>query len=305
MRLRNGLYLCLGALIWGTAFVAQSEGNHYMGPVTFQAARSVLAVLFLLPLVLVRKHARDRRIAEGDRNVPVYSRSKLLLGGLCTGAFLTASSTLQQIGLVGTDVGKSGFLTDLYIVLVPVLAFFLTGKSSLRIWISVLIAALGLYFLCFGGSVEIGRYDLILILCAFFFACQITCVDYFCRFCDGVELSLMQFVTTTVISVILSFMFEKPEIGGILEGWFPLFYAGILSSGVAYTLQIVGQKGQDPTVASLIMSLESVISVISGWLILHQTLSVQEGLGCALMFLATIFAQSPIGRKKAAEAQAR
>lgn len=284
----------LGALIWGTAFVAQSEGNNYMGPVTFQAARSVLGVLFLLPLVLVRRHFRNRRIAEGDRNVPVYSTGTTLLGGLVTGLFLTAASTLQQVGLVGTDVGKSGFLTDFYIVLVPVIAFFLTGRSSLKVWLSVAVAAAGLYFLCFNGTAGIGRYDLVLILCAFFFACQITCVDYFVRYCDAVELSLMQFVTTTVISVILSFVLETPEWFGILRGWFPVFYAGILSSGVAYTLQIVGQKGQDPTIASLIMSMESVISVISGWLVLGQTLTVTEGIGCALMFAAIILAQVPV-----------
>ncbi len=300
MRLKNGIFLFLGALIWGTAFVAQSLGNNYMGPLTFQAARSVLAVAFLLPIVLVRNHMRRARIAAGDTQVFVPDRQKTLRGGILAGIFLTAASGFQQIGLIGTDVGKSGFLTALYIVLVPVISFLFTRRSSLKIWISVAIAVLGLYCLCINGQFRIAPYDAVLISCAFLFACQITVIDRFCVGTDSIELSLLQFVVCLVLSSVLCFIFEKPSLQGIAAGILPLLYAGILSSGVAYTFQIIGQKGQDPAIASLIMSLESVISALSGWLFLGQTLTNREFLGCVLMFTAIIFAQLPERKKTAA-----
>lgn len=300
MKLRNGIYLLIGAFIWGTAFVAQSVGNNYMGPVTFQAARSWLAVIVLLPLVLLRRHFRRKRAAQGDRNVPQYTVKDTVIGCLVTGIFFTAASTFQQIGLVGTEVGKGGFLTDLYIVLVPVLAFILYRRSNIRVWIGVAVAALGMYFLCVSnGFSSISGYDLVLILCAFLFACQITCVDYFVNTVDDVTLSMGQFLVSGIISSVLAPALETVNFSGILEGWFPVFYAGVFSSGIAYTFQIVGQKGQDPTIASLIMSLESVFSALSGWIILHQTLSGRELFGCALMFAAIVLTQLPYGGKAA------
>jgi drug/metabolite transporter (DMT)-like permease len=291
----NALMLFACALIWGTAFVAQSVGNNYMGPITFQASRSVLAIVVLLPLVLVRSRARTKRIKANDRNVQTYSFRTTVKGGLLCGLMLCSASILQQIGITGTDVGKSGFITAMYIVLVPVLSFFISRKASIRVWISVAIAVTGLYFLCVsGGSLAgITKYDLMLVACAFLFSLQIILIDYFAKNVDGVELSLGQFITTTVISVILMFVFERPQISDIISGAFPVIYAGIMSSGVAYTLQIVGQKGQDPTISSLIMSLESVISVLAGWVILGQKLTAREGVGCILMFLAIILAQLP------------
>ncbi len=291
----NALMLFACALIWGTAFVAQSVGNNYMGPITFQASRSVLAIVVLLPLVLVRSRARTKRIKANDRNVQTYSFRTTVKGGLLCGLMLCSASILQQIGITGTDVGKSGFITAMYIVLVPVLSFFISRKASIRVWISVAIAVTGLYFLCVsGGSLAgITKCDLMLVACAFLFSLQIILIDYFAKNVDGVELSLGQFITTTVISVILMFVFERPQISDIISGAFPVIYAGIMSSGVAYTLQIVGQKGQDPTISSLIMSLESVISVLAGWVILGQKLTAREGVGCILMFLAIILAQLP------------
>ena len=193
-----------------------------------------------------------------------------------------------------TSVGKSGFITAMYIVLVPVLGIFLKKKAGIKIWCSVAIAVGGLYLLCMTDSgFSIQKGDLLLLLGAVIFSFHILTIDYFSPKVDGVKMSCIQFFTCGILSMVCMFLFEQPQIGAILQAWMPIVYAGVLSCGVAYTLQIVGQKGMNPTVASLILSMESVISVIAGWLILHQKLSGRELLGCVLMFAAIILVQLP------------
>lgn len=283
--LKQSMLLLLAAAIWGVAFVAQSVGMEYVGPFTFLASRSVLGAIVLLPYIIIRDTKQEKR--ETDKKV-------LIPGGMCCGSLLFLASILQQIGIMHTTVGKSGFITAMYIVVVPVLGIFLKKKVGMKIWTGVILAVVGLYFLCMvPGAVSIQKGDILTFLCAIAFSFHILTVDYFAPRIDGVKLSCIQFLTCAVWSGIGMFLFETPNIESILSAWLPILYAGALSSGVAYTLQIVGQRGLNPTVASLIMSMESVISVIAGWAILGQSLSFRELAGCALMFGAIILVQLP------------
>lgn len=280
---KNAVFLFLAALIWGTAFVAQSVGMDYVGPFTFNACRYVIGSAVLLPLVLLRK----RRAGTG-----IFSRNDLRAGAAC-GFFLAVASNLQQAGIMTTDVGKAGFLTAMYIVIVPVLHFFLTRRSSLRLWISAAIAAAGLYFLSISGSWTLETGDILLILCAFVFSLHILCIDHFSGTSDGVTVSCLQFLTAAVLSWAGALLTETVLWDTIRQAGPAILYAGVFSCGVAYTLQIIGQKGADPGPASLILSLESVVSVAAGFLFLGQALTVRELLGCALMFLAIVLVQLP------------
>ena len=280
---KNAVFLFLAALIWGTAFVAQSVGMDYVGPFTFNACRYVIGSAVLLPLVLLRK----RRAGTG-----IFSRNDLRAGAAC-GFFLAVASNLQQAGIMTTDVGKAGFLTAMYIVIVPVLHFFLTRRSSLRLWISAAIAAAGLYFLSISGSWTLETGDILLILCAFVFSLHILCIDHFSGTSDGVTVSCLQFLTAAVLSWAGALLTETVLWDTIRQAGPAILYAGVFSCGVAYTLQIIGQKGADPGPASLILSLESVVSVIAGFIILGQALTARELLGCALMFLAIVLVQLP------------
>ena len=280
---KNAVFLFLAALIWGTAFVAQSVGMDYVGPFTFNACRYVIGSAVLLPLVLLRK----RRAGTG-----IFSRNDLRAGAAC-GFFLAVASNLQQAGIMTTDVGKAGFLTAMYIVIVPVLHFFLTRRSSLRLWISAAIAAAGLYFLSISGSWTLETGDILLILCAFVFSLHILCIDHFSGTSDGVTVSCLQFLTAAVLSWAGALLTETVLWDTIRQAGPAILYAGVFSCGVAYTLQIIGQKGADPGPASLILSLESVVSVAAGFFLLGQDLTVRELLGCALMFLAIVLVQLP------------
>ncbi|MCC8105608.1 MAG: DMT family transporter [Clostridiales bacterium] len=232
--------------------------------------------------------------AEQEKNrKDKAERRTLLAGGVCCGIALCVASNLQQIGIQYTTVGKAGFITALYIVLVPVIEIFLGKKSGVKTWISVVIAVAGLYLLCITENFSIGTGDILILLCALAFSVHILIIDYFSPKVDGVRMSCIQFFVCGILSGIMMLIFETPSVGAIMQAWLPIGYAGIFSCGVAYTLQIIGQKGTDPTVASLILSLESVVSVLSGWLILHQSLSRKELLGCLLMFLAIILVQLP------------
>ena len=301
----NAVYCFLAALIWGTAFVAQKIGGDVMGPLSFNGIRSLLGFCALLPLVIIRGHHRNRfKDREPYVSAP-YNLRTSIIGGMTCGFFLCLGSTLQQISIGYTDVGKAGFLTALYMVLVPVLSFFMTGRSSKKVWTAVCIALAGLYCLCMksGEGLHIAGADYLLILCALVYAMQIMSVDHFVALTDGIEIAAGQLLTTGVVCTILAVIIEHPDprMFGI-DGWLSLLYAGIMSSGIAYTLQVVGQKGADPAIASLIMSLESVISAISGFVFLHQRLSSREVLGCVLMFSAIILVQLPV-KRKAAEPQ--
>lgn len=297
--LRQSMLLLLTAAIWGVAFVAQSVGMDYVGPFTFNTVRSLLGGIVLIPCIVLLKRinvgSKDTAgAAEHASGDPAGQRKVLLTGGVACGVLLCIASNLQQFGIMYTSVGKSGFITAMYIVLVPVLGIFLKKKAGIKIWCSVAIAVGGLYLLCMTDSgFSIQKGDLLLLLGAVIFSFHILTIDYFSPKVDGVKMSCIQFFTCGILSMVCMFLFEQPQIGAILQARIPIVYAGVLSCGVAYTLQIVGQKGMNPTVASLILSMESVISVIAGWLILHQKLSGRELLGCVLMFVAIILVQLP------------
>ena len=294
--LRQSLLLLLTATIWGVAFVAQSVGMDYVGPFTFSAVRALIGAVVLIPcIVLLKKVNREENRTEGK----AADRKVLVTGGIACGVLLCVACNLQQFGIMYTSVGKAGFITAMYIVLVPVLGIFLKKKVGAKIWCGVLIAVVGLYLLCMAGSgFSIQKGDFLLMLCAVVFSLHILVIDYFSPKTDGVKLSCIQFLTCGILSGICMFLFEKPQLSNILAAWMPILYAGVLSCGVAYTLQIIGQKGMNPTVASLILSMESVISVIAGWLILGQKLSSRELLGCVLMFAAIILVQLPSKKKE-------
>lgn len=289
---KNFILLFLTALIWGVAFVAQSVAMDYIGPYTFNAVRFLLGGIVLVPCVFLfgqkKKTVKDEDPSKGTA---VDRPGDMITGGLLCGIMLFLSTTLQQVGIQYTTVAKAGFITALYIILVPILGIFLKKRVSFQIWISVVIAIIGLYLLCMKGSFHLGQGDFLMLVCSLCFALHILVIDHFTDKVSGVKLSCIQFFVCGLLSCILMFLFEKPAVSDILSAWLPIVYAGVFSSGVAYTLQIIGQKGTDPTIASLILSLESVVSVLAGWIILGQSLTPREILGCLLMFGAIILAQ--------------
>ena len=301
-QVRQSCLLFLAAFIWGVAFVAQSNAMAYVEPFTFMAVRNYIGgfVLVIYLLILKGMGAPAREPAKGayGRKTPKWML-KLgidryhLLGGMLCGTFLCIAGNLQQIGIQYTSVGKTGFLTAVYIILVPILGIFLKKKAGIRVWLGVAIALAGLYLLCVTEKFTIVPADFMLLGCALVFAMQILAVDFFIDRVDGVKLSCIQFFTCAVLSTIGMVIFEHPSIPAMLQAWLPILYAGVLSSGVAYTLQVVGQRDMNPTVASMILSLESVFSALAGWVLLKQVLSTKELLGCGLVFVAIILAQLP------------
>ena len=288
--LKKNLILVLTALIWGTGFVSQSIGTGYVGPFTFLAMRSYIGGIALLPCIfLLGKIAPSD--SENDRKKG--DTKTLFIGGICCGAALFCASIFQQIGIMHTTVGKAGFLTALYIIIVPVLGLFFKKKVGLNIWISALIAVCGMYLLCVKESFTIGYGDMLVMICALGFSVHILVIDHFSPKVDCVKMSCIQFFVCAVISTIFMFTLETPDLSSILSAKTAILYSGILSSGVGYTLQIIGQQGNDPTVSSLILSLESVFSMISGWLVLHEKFSPREAIGSLLIFAAIILSQLP------------
>lgn len=292
--MKNNLLLILTALIWGCAFVAQSVGMDYVGPFTFNAVRSIIGSIVLVPVIflmdgLKKKSGMSKEAIRRERG----DTKTLLVGGICCGVVLAVASSLQQFGILFTTVGKAGFITAMYIVLVPILGIFLGRKLRPLIVLCVVIAVAGLYFLCMTENLSLGIGDLFVLLCAFVFSIHILVIDHFSPLVDGVRMSAIQFLTAGILCAVPMFLFEQPHIGEIVAAWMPVLYAGVMSCGVAYTLQILGQKNADPTVASLLLSLESVFSVLAGWVILGQSLSGKELFGCGLMFLAIVLAQMP------------
>ena len=295
-QLRNTLLLVFAALIWGTAFVAQSVGSGYMGPYTFLASRSWLACIFLLGLMGVRRVGQHRK----GLRLPFWLHGKtLVIGGALCGVVLFAASAAQQMGIGTTSTAKAGFMTALYVVLVPVCGIFLGNRPGPKLWVCVAVSVAGLYLLCLAGrdtlSLTGGEWQLL--LCAFLFTLQILLVNHFSPRLDGIQLSFAQFFTVSVLSTVFMFAFEHPTPEQFAGAAVSVLYCGIMSSGVAYTLQIVGQKELDPTIASLAMCLESVFSALAGWIILGQTLSGTELAGCVLMFAAIVASQLPDKRR--------
>ena len=285
--------LLLTGLIWGVAFVAQSEGMNYVGAFTFNCCRFMIGGVMLIPCIFFLRSigaGENGHVSRGQRQ---QQRHMAVIGGICCGLVICVASTLQQMGIAQTTVGKAGFITALYIVLVPIFGIFLKKKAGVRIWISVAISVAGLYLLCITDKLVLAKGDILVLLCAVVFTIHILVIDYFSPKADSVRIACTQFFITGVLSAIPMFLFETPRLSDIFAAAVPVLYAGVLSSGVAYTLQIVAQKDADPTVASLILSLESVFSVLGGWVILGQKLSIREIAGCILMFSAIILAQLP------------
>ncbi len=290
----SSLLLTLAAFIWGTAFVAQSEGLKEIGNFTFLCLRSCLAVVVLTPVSLSIMKRNKKTIGNGPHNEnKTFFSKRLVIGGILCGASVCLASLVQQYGIMYSSVGKAGFLTTLYILIVPLLGLFLKRKVKPILWVCIVIATCGMYFLCVTDVDGITVGDVLLVLCAFLFAVQIMIVDYYVQTVDGVRLSLVQFFVSAVISAIGMFLFENPDPEAISRAWFAVFYAGVMSSGIAFTLQIVAQKNLNPTVASLLMSLESVFAALAG-AFFGERLSGNEIFGCALVFLAIILAQLPI-----------
>ena len=297
-QMKNSLLLLLTAFIWGVAFVAQSVGGEAVGCFTFNGVRSLIGALVLIPVIFFLDAQRKKELGEEKFLEQKGDSKTLVFGGICCGIMLCIASNFQQFGISFTTVGKAGFITAMYILIVPILGLFMKKKVGIKVWLGVVIATIGLYMLCMTSeSFSLSKGDFLVLVCAGFFSFHILIIDYFSPKCDGVRLSCIQFFVCGIISTVIAFLFENPNLEAILGGWLPILYAGVMSCGVAYTLQIIGQKNMDPTVASLILSLESVFSVLAGWLILNQTLSIRELFGCVLMFLAIILAQLPQKQK--------
>lgn len=296
---KSSLLLLLTATIWGVAFVAQSVGMDYVGPFTFNAVRFVLGGTVLLPFLMWRAKKEEKAGNREETKEEKKSRYRTTLtGGICCGCALSVASLLQQMGIQHTTVAKAGFITALYIIIVPIMGLFFHKKVRGIIWLSVALAVLGMYLLCIKESLVIGKGDFLAFLGAIVFSVHILVIDYFSPKADGVALSCIQFYTSSVICGVGMLLLEAPSWQAVVSGWMPILYAGILSCGVAYTLQIIGQKGMDPTIASLILSLESVISLIAGWVILGQALTGKEIIGCIIVFAAIILVQLPERKNK-------
>lgn len=287
------LSLLFATVIWGFAFIAQSVGMDHIGPFTFQMIRCALAVAFLLPVSFLID-GKDTKFID---SIKKWKNPALWKAGTICGCALFAAASLQQIGLVSTDAGKAGFITAMYIVLVPVLGLFSGQKPSPGAIVSVLLAVVGLYLLSCMNASGINTGDLLLMGCAFAFAIQIRCIDRFAGSVDGIRLNCVQSLVVTVLSVPFALLTETIDFTQIAACWTSLMFAGVLSMGVAYSLQIIGQKHLEPTPAAVIMSLESVFAVLGGWLILHETMTSWETLGCCLVFCAVILSQLPVKKK--------
>jgi len=289
----HSLYLFLAALIWGLAFVFQSKGMEYMDPFTFNGVRCLIGSAVLFVFILWRNKVSGRKLKDLDWKVTG-------LAGLVCGLFLTFATMLQQIGIVYTTVGKAGFITTLYIIFVPIAGAFIGKRVAKVVWLAALMAAVGMYLLCMTESLSLNIGDVLVFLCALFFTGHIMSVDYFAPKTDGVMISCLQFAVCGILCTICAFIWGNPQRSQITSGLSTLLYAGVMSCGVAYTLQIVGQRGVNPTVAALLMSLESVIATVAGvlafrfgFLKMDQSMTWQQVIGCVVVFTAVILVQLP------------
>ena len=313
-KLKGDLMLVLTAMVWGGSFVAQKSGMELIGPFAFNGIRTIIGGIVLIPLIMVldrmkskkqasapavKADAADSALSEADKK---NDQKLLITGSICCGLALLVAGMLQQIGMMYTTAGKAGFITALYVVLVPIFGRILGKKIRPLIWLCVLASAFGLYLLCMpasGGFGHINKGDLIVLACALCFAVHILLIDYFSPKVDGVRLSCLQFFIAGILCVILMFPldpvlgYDIPSLSQLLDAWIPIVYAGALSSGAGYTMQIVAQADTDPAVASMILCLESVFAVIAGMLILGESLSLREAAGCIIMFAAILAAQLP------------
>lgn len=307
-RTKGNLLLLLTSFIWGSAFVAQSSGMDYVGPYTYNMARNVLAFLFLIPVIYVIGKKKgvtdnmgsgtgiDEAASEGAnwKSILLPDRTTLV-GGIYCGLVMAVASSLQQIGITMTTAGKAGFITALYIILVPLMGVFIGKKIPRIIWFCVVLAMAGFYLLCVKEGFSISKGDILVLFCSVGFSVHIMTIDHFTsKGVDGVKMACIQFAVAAIVMTPVMFALENPSVSGLLSAWMTIAYAGILSSGVGFTLQIVAQKDTDPTTATLIMSLESVFAAVSGCLFPNEVLLPKEILGCILVFVAVILAQVPL-----------
>lgn len=287
--------LLLSAIIWGTAFVFQRFGSNHVGAFTFVGMRNVIATAVLIPIVIIFD---KRNKATGGKlsfwGLEFTNKKILLIGGALGGLCLFAGSGLQQIGIATTDIGKAGFISALYIVIVPVLSLFLKKKPTVLVWFAVAISLVGAYFLCITESFTFETGDIAILASTLAFAIQIIVVDFCANRVDIVRFCVVQFFTCGLLSMIFAFIFEQPTFENIWKAIIPILYLGLLSSAIGFTIQVVGQKYVNSTVAALFMCLESVFALISGWLVFSESLLPREILGCVLMFVATVIANIPL-----------
>lgn len=302
-QLKCDILLLITALIWGTAFVAQKEGMDLIGPVAFNGIRTTIGGIVLIPVI-----ALLNKVGAGQESAPAEDTSNnktLIIGGICCGLALFLAGNVQQVGIFYTSVAHSGFITALYVVIVPIMGLFFRKKVTPIMWCCVAASAIGLYLLCIPptgfGAINIG--DIIIFVCAICFAGHILVIDYFSPKVNGVKLSCIQFFVAGGLSLIVmpvldpALGFALPTAGNVIGSWLPILYSGVLSCGVAYTLQVVGQKDSDPTIASMILCLESVIALIAGMIILKEMMSPREVIGCVVMFAAIVVANLPVSTR--------
>ncbi len=297
-RLIGNLLLILTAMIWGTAFVAQRVGMEKIEPVTFTAARMYLAAAAVGLVALAGRKKEEENLALTSREEKINYRKNTVIGGICCGVFLVSATIFQQMGLVYTSAGKAGFITALYILLVPIINFFLfRKKNSWLVWTAVLIGVAGMYLLCMNGGFSLTRGDSLVCVCAFLFSGHILSCDHFTRLGNPIRISAIQFLTASLISTVLAIVLESPAPEKILSAAVPILYCGIVSGGIGYTLQMVAQRYTDPVVASLLMSLESVFALIAGAILIRERMSPRELWGCLIIFIAIILVQIPVKPK--------
>ena len=283
--LKSTILLLITAAIWGFAFVAQRVGTMYVGAFTFNGFRFALGSLSLVP-ILIYSNKKSKDSVKDSEEV-----SSTILGGVIAGTVLFCAAALQQTGLIYTEAGKAGFITGLYIVIVPILGLFLKQRVHISTWLGIVLAVFGLYFLSVTEGFNIAKGDLYVIIGALFWAIHILVIDYFTKKVDPLKLSFIQFITCSVLSLVFALLFEKISIASLSMILIPLLYGGILSSGVAYTLQAVAQKHARPSHAAIAMSTESVFASIGGFLILNENLGFRAYIGCALMLAGMLVSQ--------------
>ena len=293
-KMKSNILLLLTAFIWGSAFVAQKSGRDYIEPFTYNGIRTFIGGLVLIPVIIFFTKKNNRQNGTEEKVFDFEKDKIAIIGGICCGLALFVASSLQQFGVSYTTAGKAGFITTLYVVFVPILSLLLRKKVRPIMWVCVALGAVGLYLLCMtDASFSLQFGDMLVLLCAVAFAVHILVIDHFSPQADGAKISCVQFLVSGVLGIICMFIFETPDLGNILACWLPILYAGVLSCGVAYTLQVVAQADADPTAASLILCLESVFAVISGAILLHESMSPRELMGCAVIFAAVIISNLP------------
>ena len=294
-RLGGSLALLLAAIFWGTSFTAQKIGMAGVNGFTFNGIRTMIGAAALLPLVIYRAGALKKQLAVLPAEEQDKRKKTQIICGVITGLILFVAGNLQQFAFKYTDSGKVGFITALYMLLVPLFGLFLGRKQPLYVWIALVFGCAGVYLLCVGdGFDNFGRGEALTLACSVFFAMHIMYVDYAVQRADAILLSFTQFIVSGTLGIICMFIFEKPDFQAIRSVIWPILYTGLLSSGAAFTLQVIGQKNTEPAVASLLMCLESVFAVLTGWIVLHERLSGREIVGCVIMFLAVVITNLPI-----------